>query len=208
MPGDVTTLETPAGPARVDLRAGEPGRGLLVFTHGSAGSVAAPDLLALRDAAGGLGWTTAAVTQPFRLAGRRNPGAAGPQDDAWCAVVVALRAGVAGPLVQAGRSNGARVACRTADVLGAAGVVGLAFPVHPPGRPEQDRLAELAAPTCRVLVVQGDRDPFGLPTARRGRRRVVVVEGADHALKPAGATITRETRRFLRAVSAQSSPGA
>ncbi len=205
MPGSTETdVVTASGPARVALSAGTPGTGLLVLTHGSAGSVEAPDLLALRDVALTLGWTVAAVTQPFRLAGRRNPGAPAGQDAAWHEVVTAVRVAVPGPLVQAGRSNGARVACRTADELGAAGVIGLAFPVHPPGRPEKDRLAELGAPTCRVLVVQGDHDPFGMPKPARGRRKVVVVAGADHALRNARAVVTREARTFLRAISAQS----
>ncbi|MHA3701892.1 alpha/beta hydrolase family protein [Jatrophihabitans sp. YIM 134969] len=202
---DATTVDTSAGPARVQISAGEGGVGLLVLTHGSAGSVDAPDLRALRDAAAGAGWTVAAVTQPFRLAGARAPGSAVKQDAAWVEVVTALRATVPGPLVQAGRSNGARVACRTADPLGAAGVVALAFPVHPPGRPEKHRLDELDLPTCRVLVVQGSRDPFGVPSPRRGRRTVVVVDGADHALKGAAPVITREARRFLRAVAARPS---
>ena len=85
------------------------------------------------------------------------------------------------PLLFGGRSSGARVACRTATAGGAAGVLCLAFPVHPPGRPEKDRLAELAAPTVPVLVVQGERDPFGRPEPAPGRA-VVLLRG-DHSLK-------------------------
>lgn len=196
----MSEVATSAGPARVQVEPGD-GAGLLVLTHGSAGTVDAPDLRALAGAASGLGWTVAAVTQPFRLAGRRNPGSTGPQDAAWTEIVTPLHAAHPGPLVLAGRSNGARVACRTAADLGAAGVVCLAFPVHPPGRPEKDRLAELDAPSCRVLVVQGERDPFGMPAPRRGRRRVVVVPGADHALRGADAIVTRAARAFLRALT-------
>lgn len=205
MANRVTTVETSAGPAEVALTAGAPGTGLLVLTHGSAGRVDAPDLVALRDTAHALGWTVAAVTQPFRLAGGRAPGSVVRQDAAWREVVTALLATVPGPLVQAGRSNGARVACRTADALGAVGVVCLAFPVHPPGRPDRHRLDELDLPTGRVLVVQGDRDPFGCPEPKRGRRRVVVVPGSDHSLKGATAVITREARTFLRALAADPS---
>jgi uncharacterized protein len=67
------------------------------------------------------------------------------------------------PLVTGGRSAGARVACRTATDLGAAAVVALAFPVHPPGRPERSRLAELRESGVPTLVVQGERDSFGRP---------------------------------------------
>ena len=73
------------------------------------------------------------------------------------------------------------MACRTANAGGAAGVLCLAFPVHPPGRPDKDRLAELAAPTVPVLVVQGERDPFGRPEPAPGRE-VVLLRG-DHSLK-------------------------
>lgn len=201
MPENETTVATTSGPARLALTPGEPGVGLLVLTHGSAGSVDAPDLVALRGAAVRLGWTVAAVTQPFRLAGRRNPGAPEKQDAAWCEIVEAVRVAAPGPLVTAGRSNGARVACRTADDLGAVGVICLAFPVHPPGNPDKHRLDELEAAHCRVLVVQGDRDPFGMPTSKRGRRKVVVATGADHGLKAATAIVTREARTFLRAMS-------
>jgi predicted alpha/beta-hydrolase family hydrolase len=85
------------------------------------------------------------------------------------------------PLLFGGRSSGARVACRTATAGGAVGVLCLAFPVHPPGRPEKDRLAELAAPSVPVLVVQGERDPFGRPEPAPGRA-VVLLRG-DHSLK-------------------------
>jgi len=105
---------------------------------------------------------------------------------------VAGSAGVAGrvapglPVLVGGRSSGARVACRWAAAGGAAlrpaGVVCLAFPVHPPGRPDRSRLPELDAVTVPVLVVQGDRDPFGMPPPRPGRT-VLVVPGADHSLR-------------------------
>ena len=78
------------------------------------------------------------------------------------------------PLLFGGRSSGARVACRTAAAVGAVAVLCLAFPVHPPGRPEKDRLAELAAPTVPVLVVQGERDPFGRPPPAPGREVVLL----------------------------------
>jgi predicted alpha/beta-hydrolase family hydrolase len=85
------------------------------------------------------------------------------------------------PLVFGGRSSGARVACRTADDGGAAAVLCLAFPVHPPGKPDKDRLPELAGVEVPVLVVQGERDPFGQPEPAP-HRDVVLLPG-DHSLK-------------------------
>jgi hypothetical protein len=136
----------------------------------------------VRDAAVGLGGVVARVLQPYRVRGARAPGAPGPQDAAWLEIVAALRAEFAGlPLVQGGRSNGARVACRTAAEAGALAVVALAFPLHPPGRPEQTRVAELRGAGVDVLVVNGERDPFGIP-ARRDAARVIVLPGETHAL--------------------------
>jgi predicted alpha/beta-hydrolase family hydrolase len=91
-------------------------------------------------------------------------------------------------VVVGGRSSGARVACRTASALGAVAVVALAFPVHPPGRPERTRLPELELPSVPVLVVQGERDPFGMPPAARGRT-VHVVPGGDHSLRTGRAAL-------------------
>ncbi|MDM4720612.1 alpha/beta hydrolase [Micromonospora sp. WMMA1363] len=157
-------IPTPRGPARADLDPplGSP-TALLVLGHGAGGGVDAPDLTALRDAAVGGGLLVARVTQPYRVAGRRAPAPAGQLDEAWATVLSALLERWTGPpLVVGGRSSGARVACRTATTVGAAGVVALAFPLHPPGRPERSRADELVT-GVPTLVVNGDRDPFGVP---------------------------------------------
>ncbi|MEO5873798.1 MAG: alpha/beta family hydrolase, partial [Streptosporangiaceae bacterium] len=131
---------TAQGPAEVVLDEVPDPAFLLVLTHGSNGSVAAVDLLAVREVALSLGGMVARVTQPFRLAGRRAPGPAVKQDDAWLEVIAVLnQEHGALPLVQGGRSNGARVACRTAQRAGARGVIALAFPLCPPGRPGRTR---------------------------------------------------------------------
>ena len=151
--------------------------------HGAGGGIASPDLVAARDAALALDVAVALVEQPYRVAGRKSPAPAAQLDVAWLAVLEALD--LAGPLFAGGRSSGARVACRTAAAAGAAGVLCLAFPVHPPGRPEKTRMAELDAVPVPVLVVQGERDPFGMPPAADGRD-VVVVPGT-HSLRSTGA---------------------
>jgi uncharacterized protein len=172
-------IETPHGPARVHPHPVDAPRALLVLGHGAGGGVTAPDLVLATKVANAAGLSVALVEQPYRVAGRRSPAPAKQLDAAWLAVVEHLRTDV--PVLCGGRSSGARVACRTADATGAAGVLCLAFPVHPPGRPEKTRLSELDAVEVPVLVVQGERDPFGMPPKRRGRR-VLVVEG-DHSLR-------------------------
>ena len=87
-----------------------------------------------------------------------------------------------------GRSAGARVACRTAADQEAAGVLALAFPLYPPGRPEKTRAPELTAVTVPIVVVQGETDAFGRPedvaTVLAGRTNASVYAVAgDHALK-------------------------
>ena len=151
--------------------------------HGAGGGVAAPDLVAATQAARTEELAVALVEQPYRVAGRRSPAPAHQLDAAWTAVVEQLRAGeLRGlPLIAGGRSSGARVACRTAAATGAVGVLCLAFPLHPPGRPESTRQSELDAVPVPVLVVQGASDPFGMPAGGPGRE-IVVVRG-NHSLR-------------------------
>ena len=150
----------------------------------------APDLLAAGDAAGELGYTVVLVEQPYLVAGRRSPAPASQLDSAWSAVVAHLRRRELRDLrlVAGGRSAGARVACRTSANLGVAAVLCLAFPLHPPGKgddPAKSRLPELEAVEVPVLVVQGERDPFGIPPAGPGRE-IVRIPG-DHSLRNADA---------------------
>ncbi|WP_345038589.1 alpha/beta family hydrolase [Georgenia daeguensis] len=178
-----TEVGTPHGPARVHLSAPASPRAAVMLGHGAGGGVGAKDLVATAEVAQALGLAVVLVEQPYRVAGRRAPAPARQLDAAWTAVAAELRASVlAGlPLVVGGRSSGARVACRTAADVGAAAVLCLAFPLRTPGRPDRpSRLPELEQVTVPVLVVQGERDPFGMPPPGPGRQ-VVTVAG-DHSL--------------------------
>jgi uncharacterized protein len=194
-------VETPHGPARVHLHPAENARAALVLGHGAGGGVTAPDLVAATEAALEEGASVALVEQPCRVAGRRSPAPARQLDAAWVAVVEHLAFGL--PLVVGGRSLGARVACRTAAETGAMAVLCLAFPLHPPGRPEASRLPELEAVTVPVLVVQGERDPFGMPP--KGPARTVVQVRGDHALKADLPGVTQAVRAWLRSIASSSS---
>jgi predicted alpha/beta-hydrolase family hydrolase len=174
-------IETRRGPARIRITdpAGA-ASSLLVLGHGAGGGVDAPDITAVHDAAVAGGVRVVLVTQPYRVAGRRAPAPVGHLDEAWIEVV--RQVGVRDlPLIVGGRSSGARVACRTATGLGAAGVLCLAFPLHPPGKPERSRAGELPS-ELPTLVLNGDRDPFGVPDPTPNVQ-VEIRPGATHDLR-------------------------
>ncbi|MEU6562249.1 alpha/beta hydrolase family protein [Nocardia nova] len=192
-------IETNAGVAEVEIESGGE-RFLLVLTHGSGGGVEAKDLLAVRDRAVALGGVVARVVQPYRVAGRRAPGSAVKQDAAWAEIIAELRKRVPDvPLVQGGRSNGARVACRTAVEVGAKGVLALSFPLHPPGKPEKTRREELLAASehLDVVVINGERDPFGIPDAADAAE-VKVVPGQPHSFRTGFDLIAGTVEPWLR----------
>lgn len=154
-------------------------RGTVLVGHGAGGQRDAADVLALTGLTSE-GWTVVLVDQPWRVAGRRVATAPPTLDLAWSQVVAGLEetgctpdgTDLPRPWVYAGRSAGARVACRTSlqTTPPAAAVVALAFPLHPPGRPGRSRVAELAAPVragVPTLVVQGGPDPMGTPAEIR-----------------------------------------
>ena len=186
----VTLIETPHGPARAHVTDGGGTAGTLVLGHGAGGGVESVDLVATADEAAGAGWRVIRVEQPWRVAGRRVASAPPTLDTGLRAVLDRLRGDglLTGPLVLGGRSAGARVACRAAAEQGAAGVLALAFPLHPPGKPEKSRAGELTAVPVPLVVVQGETDAFGAPadvaavlTGRAGAS-VYAVPG-DHSLK-------------------------
>lgn len=201
-------LDTPHGLARVHLHPAPEPRAALVLGHGAGGGVGSRDLVTATEAALAEGFSVAGVEQPYRVAGRRSPVPARQLDAAWTAVVGQLAAGeLAGlPLVAGGRSMGARVACRTAAAVGAAGVLCLAFPLVPPRRSgaPQSRLGELDAVEVPTLVVQGERDPFGMPPP--GPRRTVVVAAGDHSLRTDLGAVAEAIREWLPGVVASQEP--
>ena len=202
-PKTVVEIDTPNGLARAHLRPARGARAALALGHGAAGGVDAPDIQAATHAAEAEGVAVALVEQPYRVAGRRSPASAPQLDVAWITVLEHLRAGELGglPLVVGGRSLGARVACRTVEATGAGAVLCLAFPLEPPqraGKPPQSRLPELNAVTVPMLVVQGERDRFGIPPASASRQ-VVKVRG-DHGLKSDLETIESAVRAWLTSV--------
>jgi predicted alpha/beta-hydrolase family hydrolase len=204
---EVLKVQTTYGQANVHLHRADQPKAALVLGHGAAGGVTSSDLMAVASVARAEGLSVALVEQPYRVAGRRSPPPAANADAAWTAVVDHLRANeLRGlPLVVGGRSWGARVACRTARATKAVAVLCLAFPLQPPRRRSAavapSRLPELDEVRVPTLVVQGARDPFGMPPAT-GTRTVVQVPG-DHSLRTSSEAVAAATRGWLRDVLVQ-----
>ena len=180
-------IETPHGLARAHLHPVDKPRAALVMCHGAGVGVDSPDLVIATEEANAAGVAVGLVEMPYLVAGRKAPQPPAQLDLCFTTVVAALRAGPLArlPLIVGGRSMGARVACRTAQELDAIAVLCLAFPVRPPARkgqpPKPDRLSELDTPGVPTLVVQGERDQFGVPPEGPGRE-LALVEG-NHSLK-------------------------
>ncbi|WP_093864907.1 alpha/beta family hydrolase [Streptomyces sp. TLI_053] len=188
-------MPTPAGDARITLHPAAGPRAVLALGHGAGGGIEARDLAVLAAALPPRGVSVALVEQPWRVAGKKVAPAPRTLDTGW--TPVAERLAEAGPpLVVGGRSAGARVACRTGLATGAAGVLALAFPLHPPGRPERSRAEELLGTGLPTLVVQGAADPFGgpaefpeLPTSHE----LLALEYGNHGFEvPKRAPVERE----------------
>ena len=129
--------------------------------------------------------------------GRRVPDRTEKLDACYRAAVAAARRhfGTSAVFI-GGKSMGGRIAthlaaAENADDLGIHGVVALGYPLHPPGKPQQLRAVHLARIRMPVLIVQGERDPFGTPDELRPVLAAVsaevtlhVVGNGDHSLAP------------------------
>jgi predicted alpha/beta-hydrolase family hydrolase len=185
-----TVVDTPYGPGRLVVHRARGGTGTLLLSHGAGNGIEARDLAALGAALPAQGFTVALFEQPWRVAGKRIASAPPTLDVGLEAAARSLRPRA--PLVVGGRSAGARSAARCATRLGAAGCLALAFPLHPPGRPERSRVEELKGAGVATLVVQGERDPMGLPQEFPEGTDLAVVPAADHGLRvPARSPLTQ-----------------
>ncbi|MER5685125.1 alpha/beta family hydrolase [Streptomyces sp. NPDC002205] len=187
------TVDTGAGTARITWLPSKKPRLVLAAGHGAGGGIEARDLQALAAALPAHGVTVALVEQPWRVAGKKLAAAPKTLDTGWRGLWPALTA--AGlPVVAAGRSAGARVACRTATELGAHAVLALSFPLHPPGKPEKSRKDELLGSGVPTLVVQGGHDPFGRPDEfPPGEFEITEVPYGDHGFAvPKKADLTQD----------------
>jgi uncharacterized protein len=163
----------------------------LLLSHGAGGGIDSADLEALAKSLPRNGVSVLRLEQPWKVAGKKVAPRPEVLDAGLVAAGNAIR--VRSPLVVGGRSAGARSAARCAKELGATGCLALAFPLHPPGKPERSRLDELDGVGLSTLVIQGERDPFGRPEEFPARHELAVVPGADHSFKvPKRGEITQD----------------
>lgn len=192
-------IATACGPGRALCHVPARPVAVAALGHGAGGGPDSADLVAVAVALSEAGFAVARVEQPYRVAGRRAPPRAPVLDSAFVEIVAALCARWPGvPLVTGGRSMGARVACRTAGGLGASAVLALAFPLHPPGRPERSRADELVSAGPPVVVLQGERDPFGTPGELPAVACLLTVAGAGHELSGVRADTLARAVGFIR----------
>ena len=183
-------VDTSQGEGRlVTHRARQP-QATLLLSHGAGNGIEARDLSTLAEHLPRQGISVALFEQPWRVAGRKVATPPATLDAGLTAAAGAIRSKT--PLVVGGRSAGARSAARCARDLGAVGCLALAFPLHPPGKPEKSRLHELRRAGVPTLVIQGERDTMGRPEAFPEDLDLAVVPGADHGFKvPARGPITQ-----------------
>ena len=174
-------IPTPQGDARVVRRAARGAIAELVLTHGAGGGIDAHDLVRLAADLPANGISVSLVEMPWRVLGKKLAPRPALIDEAYLAVLAGLRPKA--PFVVGGRSAGARSACRIGTQVGAAGVLALSFPLHPPGRPEKSRLDELLGAGVPALVVQGGHDAFGRPEEFPEDVELAIVPAADHSMK-------------------------
>lgn len=173
-------VPTPQGDARLVVRRAKRPIATLVLTHGAGGGIDAPDLARLARTLPQQGISVTLVEMPWRVQGKKIAPRPESIDATYRATMDSMR--MRSPLIIGGRSAGARSACRIARSVGAKGVLALSFPLHPPGRPEKSRLPELLGARVPVLVVQGERDPFGGPDEFPSDVDLAVVPAADHGM--------------------------
>ena len=191
----------------------------LVLTHGAGTDADAPLLVALAEAFAAVGLAVLRYELPFRRArptGPPSPASAAADREGLRQAAQSLRASLAGRVFLGGHSYGGRQASilaasepRLVDAL-----LLLAYPLHPPRRPGELRIAHFAELRTPALFVHGSRDPFGsldeLEAARQlipARTALLAVEGAGHDLRGgragrAGSVAVTVAEAFVRFVGA------
>jgi uncharacterized protein len=178
-----------------------------VLAHGAGGAMDTPFLNTVARGMAGRGIRVVRFEFPY-MAGRREGKRRGPDRqpvllDTWRQVVGELGGGER--LFIGGKSMGGRMATMVADELQVHGVICFGYPFHPPGKPQQLRTEHLETLRTPMLVLQGERDPFGTRDEVPGYplAKTIDVEwikDGDHSLRPRAASGTTEPRNLEHAI--------
>ena len=181
-------------------------RAVITLGHGAGSPMTSPLLEGFCDALAAHGIGTHRFNFPYMAAGRRAPDRAPVLIEAF-RQAHARAAEHAGrlPLFAGGRSMGGRIASMAvADGMPAAGLLFLAYPLHPPGRPDQLRVDHFPALTVPCLFVSGTRDAFARPDELRDAVKAVAgpvthvwIEGGDHGLRKRDAEVAEAVREWV-----------
>ena len=186
---DVTEqrIATPHGEGRLRTWQARKPIATVLLSHGAGRGIDTHDLLALASGLVPHHVTVVLFEQPWVAQGRKLAPPPKALDEGLRAAVEAAATDT--PLILGGRSAGARSAARMASGSAASGCLALAFPLHPPRRPEKSRLAELSSAQVPTLVVQGEADPMGrpeeFPDPLPAGVSMAVVPAGNHSLVPA-----------------------
>ena len=166
------------------------GGGLFVFAHGAGGHMADRGVLAVTEALRACGLHVVRFNFPYREKGSSHPDTMPRLKECVAAVAAHARREV-GPqtLILGGRSMGGRAASMlAADGFACDGLLLLAYPLHPAGKPEALRDAHLAQIKVPVLCLNGTRDALcrrdlmeGVAARLTASWTMHWLEGADHS---------------------------
>ena len=190
------------------LTDGPDGEQTYVFAHGAGGAMDTPFMTTVARGLGERGIRVVRFEFPY-MASRRTGGKRGAPDReavllaTWREVVAQLGGGAR--VVIGGKSMGGRLASLVADELRVRGVVCFGYPFHPPGQPAKVRTAHLETLASPMLVLQGERDPFGKREDVAGYRlspqiRVEWIPDGDHSLKPRAKSGVTERQNLTHAI--------
>jgi predicted alpha/beta-hydrolase family hydrolase len=182
----------------------------LVLAHGAGGGQHSRFMVDAGRAFAARGITTATFDFPYIVAGRKVPDKAPVLETAWRDALAEVRQHEAFarlPLFIGGKSMGGRMATLVADELQVRGAVVFGYPFHPPGQPDKLRTAHLEKLATPMLVLQGERDPFGTRDDVAGYQlssqlRIEWIPDGDHSLKPRAKSGRTERQNLLHAIDA------
>ena len=186
----------------------------IAITHGAGSDCESPLIKAMADALAAAGLWVLRFDLPYRQERKHGPpfpAQAARDRDGLRKAARELREIVPGRVFLAGHSYGGRQASMVAaeDPSVADALLLLSYPLHPPRKPQQLRVAHFPELRTPALFVHGSRDPFGsideLREAARGipaKSELLAMEGAPHGLPPSkAALIAAQFREFVEAAA-------